>query len=112
MSNLASLLNMDQGEGGLEVWLFDHARDHDILITAAQKATGINYQRYILGAVFGKNMQDWLLDHQKAHDDLVSATGVIGNDLQDVDFNDEKQRAAWLQLDWQEHNAFHEALGV
>lgn len=103
---------MDPGVGGLETWLFDHARDHDALVTAAQTKTGINYQRYILGAVFGRNMQDWLLDHQKAHDDLVSATGVIGNDLQSVDFEDPRQRQAWLQLDWQEHNAFHVALGI
>lgn len=112
MSNLASILNIDPGESGLDVWLFDHARDHELLTAQVQTNTGKTQQFFILGSLFGRNLQDWLLDHQKAHDELSAATGVTGNDLQDVSFEDLRQRDAWIQLNWQEHSAFHAALNI
>lgn len=112
MSNLASLLTMDSGIGGTETWLFDHNQDHNLLLGTVQTNTGKTQTFYILGAVYGRNMQDWLLDHQRAHDDLCAATGVIGNDLQNVDFEDPRQRDAWFQLNESEHAAFHVALKV
>lgn len=108
----AGLLTIDEEAGGLERWLFIHNQDHIRLLTKAlQSFPTAKFDFQILDP-FPPEIDDWLLDHQRAHDDLASVTQVITNDLQTVDFTQERQRDAWLQLNNAEHVAFAVVLGI
>lgn len=105
------LLTIDQGPGGVERWAFIHNQDHNRLIAQASSRFNVVLPYRILDPI-GIDFDQWLLDHQRAHDDMTDITGVIGSDLQTVDFTNARQRDAWLDLNEQEHAAFAAALGI
>lgn len=105
------LLTIDPLPGGLDRWVFIHNQDHIRLAERAAQVSTDTFEQRILDPL-PADIEDWLLDHQKSHDDLVQLTGVIGSDLQTVDFDDPRQRDAWLQINQQEHAAFAVALGI
>lgn len=107
MADRAGLVAIDPDAGGFNRWLFNHARDHDVLINAAiAKGAALNF--YNLD-VFSPQ---WLFDHQRAHNDMANVTGIVNSDLETVDLTDARQLAAWLQIDALEHQQFGVALGV
>ncbi len=106
------LLAIDPEAGGIDRWTFIHNLDHIKLADAANAKFPTAKLEYRILDPLPADLDDWLLDHQKSHDDLALVTKVITNDLQTVDFADQRQREAWLDLNQAEHNAFAVALGI
>ena len=105
-----TLLTIDDGEGGLERWLFAHNLNHQALAAKVNELLpDADLRFYILNPLSGI-FDDWLLDHQKAHDDLCEVTGVTGSDLTTVDFENPRQKENWLQINAIEHDVFAQVL--
>lgn len=69
-------------------------------------------QFFILDPIAHHNTQRWLFDHQRSHDLINDLLGVTGNDLETVDFTDQKQFRAWLDLHFPEHQSWATALNI
>lgn len=67
---------------------------------------------YILDPVNLQDSRQFLQDHQLAHNAINGALGTAGNDLQDVDWNDEEQLRAWLDLNWTEHQTWQQVTAI
>lgn len=67
---------------------------------------------YVLDPISADDPRQFLLDHQNSHNAINSALGTVGNDLQDVEFRDREQLAAWVNLNFTEHEQWSTALGV
>jgi hypothetical protein len=111
--SLAGIMDIDRGPGGLDRWGLSHAEHHQLVsekLNSGANPAGVEF--YILNPIDPHFIQDWLLQHQKSHDAINAALGVIGNDLQAVDFRDRRQVRAWLDLNFAEHSAWVQGTGV
>ncbi len=95
------------------------ANNMQISNAATATATGVTltlaYQPltfYILDPIDLSDQQQFLLNHQLSHNAINGALGTVGNDLEDVDFNNEAQVRAWLDLDFTEHQTWVQMTGV
>lgn len=67
---------------------------------------------FILNPINPNDPRQFLFDHQNSHNAINAALGQPGNDLQDVDFNDQAQVDAWLDLNFTEHQTWNDITGV
>ena len=93
-------------------WSFQHRDAHQQVRQAIQAKGGPVLPDYQLDPIADNDLQGWLQRHSQSHGDANQALGLQGVDLLDVDFNDEKQFAAWIWLNFQEHRAWSSVLGV
>lgn len=99
---------------GLDEWSFAHLAHHNAIRQAMERAHGIALpQRQIWPIDFENpaSVQVFLSQHQEMHSDFESILGIQGNDLANVDFNDEKARDSWFYLNWQSHYSAGASLG-
>lgn len=110
---LFDLLNPPMGGGrNLNEWAYAHAMDHLEIIQAIQKKKGMALTQYLLDPLNEHDLNHWLNRHQQSHDDFNSVMGINGVDLEAVDFGDEKERESWTLLNFMEHRAVRQALGI
>lgn len=107
----AGLLAVAPDAGGWEQWGFQHNLDHVRLAAEVNRRVPTAHLAFYLLDPF-RPQEDWLLDHQRAHDDLALVLRGTGSDLQQVDFADPRQVDQWLQINWQEHAAYSDLLGI
>jgi hypothetical protein len=110
MSTPAGLLYIGPEPGSADRFIFSHAQDHNNLIARAN-LLGAKLDYRIIDPV-GTDIDQWLLDHQRLHDDLGQLTGYQNADLTVVDFDNEAQRQAWIDINFAEHQTFSVALGL
>lgn len=67
---------------------------------------------YVLDPINPEDARQFLLDHQNSHNFINGALGTVGNDLQDVEFSDQGQVAAWVDLNFTEHEQWSNVLNV
>ncbi len=106
-----SLLSIDPQPGGVDRWVFYHSQDHNRLLIRANGHFNAKLEYRIIDPL-PADLDQWLLDHQRLHDDLGNLTHFTNSDLQSVDFQDPRQRQAWLEINQQEHATFATALGI
>jgi hypothetical protein len=97
--------------GALERWVFSHAQDHNNLIAQANTLPNVTLQYRIIDPI-GVDVDQWLEDHQVLHNELGNLTGFNNADLTTVDFKDPRQRQAWIDINFAEHQTFSVALGL
>lgn len=99
---------------GLDEWSFAHLQHHDAIRTVMAQVRGVALpQRQIWPINFEDpaSIQVFLSEHQQLHSDYESVLGIQGNDLANVDFNDDKARQSWYFLNWTSHFSAAAALG-
>ena len=108
--SLAQIILPPPTPRGMDEWGFAHAQDHLAIIHAAANK-GYQLTSYPIWPIPPNDMSTWLQNHQALHSDMCAMAGVIGNDIQDIDFKDKKQAEVWFWLQWNEHNSVHSFLG-
>lgn len=72
----------------------------------------INLPDYVIDPIPHDNVKGWIENNQNLHNDMNGQLGLQGSDLQDVDFNDQKQLQSWFYLHFIEHQSAEQALGI
>lgn len=106
---LPLLLNTPRSEEDWSRFSFANRTSHD-KIRRALLAKGVGTGDYQLDPIAKNDLVGWLQRHAQTHIEMTAALGQRSNDLQDVDFNDEGQLAAWLNIHWLEHSNAEAAL--
>ena len=109
---LTDLIRNPQTEQEMHLWSWAHRVEHTNIRQRVQALTTINLREFVLEPINFADMRDWLEDHQQMHADMTSVTRVQSNDLERVDWNDPKQRAAWIELHYKEHFDVNTVLGL
>jgi|SRR5215813_4489476 len=102
-------------DAGLGIWLVGHYRQH-LAYNAflASLASPIIIPTYNILAIAGGRlgMRGWLDDHEKWHEQIRPFANVTGVDFSAVDFNNESEFYAWIDLHNQEHAIIDTAFGL
>jgi hypothetical protein len=109
---LAFLKNIPNTPQDWNLWSFHHRDSHDRIRAAIAAQGGPQLIDYLLDPIPGWAIAEWLLKHDQTHTDMDAYLGVQSADLQDVDFDDQKQAAAWRDLHYNEHFTAERALGL
>src|SRR5262249_14152474 len=107
----AGLWNLPSTEEARLKWSFINADQHLRANQRIQDTLGLRLDYYILDPI-PENPQSWLYRHQQSHNQINSALHVIGNDLTDVDWNNEVQLRAWIELHAFEHLQWSQKLSL
>lgn len=103
---IANLLNIPGTAQEMAVWQTAHAAHHQDINRRIYELTGIVLPEYLLDP-FDPNdhnsMDQWLYSHQTIHSDVQQLLGLAGFNLNEVDFTNEEQLAAWIQLNFSIH---------
>ena len=108
----SGLLNVPRTQAEWDGWSFNHALEHQKIIQAIQAQTNVNLIQYQLDPINFNSITEWLEWHQQTHLDMDGVLGLQSNDLQDVKLDDEKNRESFIYLNWTEHFAANQVLGV
>lgn len=111
---LATIFNSPREKTDRLIWSFANADHHLDVLNAIAKQKNILLARYLLDPIPDQplGMESWLQTHQQAHNDINGVLGVKGNDISDVEFNNEAQVLAWTWLHATEHYQWANILGV
>lgn len=111
--SLASLFNRPTNESDTLRWAFSNSAEHAKIIRAIRQQLNITtLQTFILDPIPAHDKNSWLLRHQVVHNQMNAVTGVNGNDLSVVDFNNPEELQAWIDLHAQEHYQTNAILGI
>lgn len=112
--SLATLQNepSTHDEATFAEFSFSNQDSHNKIVNAVFSQKGISLPIYTLDPIPLFDMGVWLRNHQQMHNDMNGVTGVSGNDLSSVDWNNEEQKSYWMQLHWAEHQQNEQALGI
>ena len=109
---LISLRTVPKTDADWLQWTFAHAQHHLAIILAARAQLGIEFQQYVLDPVPEAALQNFLINNQFSHNDMNGPIGATSMDLSTVDFNNENERAAWIEFHYAEHFVAGQAYGV
>src|SRR5690348_8916821 len=109
---LAQVLFPPPTEQGWTEWAFQHYQDHVALIAAIKRDTGANLPLYEIYPINPNDTTTWLEQHARQHADMLAVYGIIGSDLSTVDFENKRQKDAWLWLNFTEHRSVRDATGL
>jgi hypothetical protein len=109
---IQSLLNVPKDPRGWSYFSFNNREDHDEIRAAILAQKSVRLNRYVLDPIAPEDLPGWLQRHAQSHIEANAALGTQGQDLQDVNLKDEKQLVAWIWNHYQEHNIWHQALGI
>lgn len=107
---LPTVLYPPPDERGFDTWFFDNHAQHVSINQAAAKQN-LQIGSYLIYPATLASITDFLEQHQRWHNDMNAALGIAGNDLSQVDFNNDKEKDAWMFLHYQEHLAAVTKLG-
>lgn len=103
---IASLFNIPGTSEEFSEWAFAHAVHHIDINRVLYERFLVALPAYILDPFDPSNeraIDQWAYNHQLMHQAQNQALGISGFDLSSVNWQDEKQRAAWIQLNANEH---------
>jgi len=109
---LPGLLNMPFGQQAMTTWSFNHADEHTQIILAITRKGGPALTQRILDPIANFNFKNWLWSHQQTHNEMNSILRIQGSNLSDVDFEDQDELDAWVQLHYAEHSQANLKLGL
>lgn len=106
---VAGLLALGSSRGALDFFSQSHQNSHN-------RVAGATGTPFII--VDPLNLQDeqarkvFLLDHSRAHTLVNEFFGTTGPDLSEVNFDDPKDLAAWVDLNYLDHQQWEASLGI
>lgn len=112
---LAALFNVPGTEEELLQWSFAHFAHHLDLVNSIYNLTKIPLPIFVLDPFSPKDpnsVEAWSYLHQIMHQNQNALLGINGFDLTSVDWQDQNQVAAWIQLNATEHVEAANILGV
>lgn len=109
---LVSLLNVPRNDQEWQSWSFSHRNSHTKIRQAILQQKGINLTDYQLDPINFDAINFFLQNNQQMHQDMSAALGSQGSDLEEVDFDDEQQKASWIYYHYLEHQTAEEALKI
>lgn len=109
---LASIANVPVDPPTMNEWAFSHMAHHRDVIRAIREQNKIILAEYSLDPLDPNDLGTWGYQHQIMHNQVNAILSVAGNDLVDVSWKDEGERASWIQLNQAEHIQWNRILGV
>lgn len=110
--SLASLYNIPVDDPTLSQWAFNHMANHRDIVRIIYELTGIALPEFILDPFDTSDFKTWSYGHQEMHRQMNEILGIDGNDLLQVEWQDENQRASWILLQASEHRQACDLLGL
>lgn len=109
---LPVLLTVPKSPEDWNLFSFHHRQSHDLIVQSIMSQLQVSLPIYVIDPITLEQPQQWLIANQQFHEDMDSTLNVEGSNLQDVDFNNERQLQAWIYLHWQEHQTAEALLGI
>lgn len=109
---LASIENTPTDQPTTDDWAFSHMAHHRDINRKIFELHGIEIPEYNLDPFNATDTVTFAYQHQEMHNDQNAVLGIAGNDLTDVQWQDQEQRASWIQLNFLEHLQANQILGV
>ena len=108
---LPQILTPPPGDAGWREYWFQHYQDHLDIVQKLQ-SLGIPLTVYAIYPWFDPGKDTILELHQQYHDDMNLALGTSGSDLSELDFKKPNEVESWAWLNYLEHQAVHQSLGL
>ena len=109
---LASIANIPEDDQSFAAWSFSHMAHHRDITRRIFEAYGVEIPLYQIDEFDPRNPGAWYDQHQQMHNSQNTVLRIAGNNLDDVDWTDANQRAAWVWLNFTEHQQAGAILGV
>lgn len=109
---IAALFNVPIDETTLNEWSFAHASHHRDIVRLIYEDFAIALPEYLLDPYDPTVKSNWEYTHQVMHQQMNAILGVEGNDLLGLKWEDENERAAWIELNALEHRQAGDILGT
>lgn len=103
MSSIASLFNVPKTQTEVNEWSFAHMAHHRDIIRTIYELGAIALPEYSLDPINPADTANWERLHQTMHDQMNSVLGIAGFNLLGLNWQDENNLAAWIQLNSIEH---------
>jgi hypothetical protein len=100
---LVNLLNVPQSDKEWEIWSLSHALDHDEIRQSIVAMGGPNLPKYVMQPLTQEQPGDFLQNNSQSHTDMNAFLNLNSSDLLVVDFKDQNQKVAWINVHYQEH---------
>ena len=115
----AVLLEIPRTPQEWKIFSFHHQLSHRAIIDAIFADRQLALENFVLDPMpdvseTGDLLEigSWLQLHQQAHTAFSAVLGTLSQDLSIVDLSDEKQRQAWVYLNFQAHFAAENVLRI
>lgn len=109
---ITSLINAPKTQDEWSRWSFNHKIQHDNINRAILAKKNKQLTNYVLDPISQLSSETFLQNNSRMHLDICSALGVLGSDLTELNWQNEKEVEGWMYLHWQEHNNFNISLGI
>lgn len=93
-------------------WSFHHRQSHDIIRAGINARGGRLLDDFPIDPINGPHLSDFLQYNAQMHSDMNGALRLQGVDLLSVDFKNDSQKLAWIEIHAREHESAELALGV
>jgi hypothetical protein len=100
---VADLSNIPEDYESMMVWSFAHMAHHIDLNAYLARTKTVTLPIFPLDPINPMDLGTWGYQHQVMHNNQNQLLGIKGNDLLDVDWTNQSQRAAWIWLNFTEH---------
>ena len=99
---LAVLLEVPETPDEWGRYAFHNQNQVFLIQQAILEQKGITLNPYVLFPLNLDVPTQWLQNNQSAHTDFNAVLGLQGHDIQDLDFNNPDEVAAWVNLNYNE----------
>lgn len=103
MSGLANLANVPSTDEERAQWSFAHMAHHRDIAEKIYVLLKLALPEYILDPVDVDDTGTWEYQHQLVHDEQNQLLGIDGQDLTGINWKDQNELTAWVQLNFNEH---------
>ena len=112
---VAAIFNVPTQEDALNEWAFAHMSHHRDIIRVIYQTLALALPEYALDPVTPNEQGfdlNWERLHQTMHTQMDTILGIAPFNLLGVNWRNENQLAAWVQLNAQEHRQAGNILGL
>ena len=114
---LADLANVPNSQQDLAIWASLHMVHHRDILRRVREVYKIQLDEYSLDPLIidpagFDNVGSWGYQHQIMHNQMDAVLQIAGNDLTEVNWTDQGERAEWIFLNFVEHQQAGAKLGV
>jgi hypothetical protein len=110
--SLASLANVPNSPETQAAWSFSHMAHHRDINRRIYEVFKVALPEYLLDPFDPRETGILMQQHQIMHTNQNAILKISGNNLLDVNWLDDGERSEWIWLDWIEHKAAGDILGV
>ena len=100
---LAAIFNVPTDQQSTDEWAFSHMAHHRDINRKIYEMYNVVIPEFILDPFNPNDLGVFGYQHQQMHNIQNAILGIAGNDLLDVDWADEGQRAGFIELNAREH---------